>query len=232
MLETLVAVMITVMVLAVLVPLTLAWLLVRQIRRSRALRRLRAARRSAYRSPARTVAGGAAPLLRPWQRLAGDAQAARERFAATVEQMAAGPLRSRLTDVLREVDVAVADAQRLAREGSNTDRAHREVLGALARQRKRNRSAPAAGDLAHDLHASARAQQASADRLGEASRQTLCQLQLVIARLDELTATTLELTMGTSLPHQQLALSSIAEHVAALREATTEVEALDARVAL
>ena len=233
MIEMLVAVAITMLVLAVVVPLTVMWLLVRQVRRSRAMRLLRAARAGAHRTPARAAAGGAAPLLRPWSRLAADADAARSRFAATVTQTRPGPLRDRLADVLREVDEAAADAQRLAREGSNADRARREVSAALARQRKRSRAAGAAsGDVATDLLASTRAQQASADRLGEASRQTLCQLQLVVARLEELTAHTLELTMATPLPHQRLALSSIADHVAALREATAEVDELEARVAL
>lgn len=233
MIEMLVAVAITMLVLVVVVPLTVVFLLVRQVRRSRAFRRLRAARARVHTAPVRAAAGGAAPLLRPWNRLATDAAAARDRFAATVAQTPAGPLRSRLNDVLGEVDEAVNDAQRLAREGSNADRARREVSAALARQRKRNRSAGAASvDLAHDLLVSTRAQQASADRLGEASRQTLCQLQLVVARLEELTAHTLELTMGTPLPHQRVALSSIADHVAALREATAEVEELHARVAL
>ena len=233
MIEMLVAVAITMLVLAVMVPLTVVWLLVRQVRRSRSFRRLRAARARVRTAPVRAVAGGAAPLLRPWNRLAVDATHARERFVRTVEQVPPGPLRSRLTDVAREVDAAVADAQWLAREGSATDRAYREVSAALTQQRRRSRSLTAApADLAHDLLASTRAQRASAQRLEHASQQSLCQLQLIVARLHELTAHTLELSMGTHVTPDRLAVSSLADHVAALREATAEVEQIDVRVAL
>ena len=233
MFEMLVTVLLTLLVLAVVVPVTIGWLLVRQVRRTRAYRRLRAARAAAPRVVPRVSAGGEAPLLRPWNRLAAEAVVARDRFVRTVGQAPPGPLRDRLAEVAREVDEAVADAQRLAREGSATQRAQREVATAVAQQRRRSRSlARASADLATDLLASTRAQEASAQRLGEASNHALCQLQLVVARLAELTAHALELTTGASLTHERLAVSSLADHVAALREATADVEVLTAQVAM
>ena len=225
MIETLFAIVITAVVLAIVVPITLVWLLVRQVRRTRVVRGLRAARRAANVDP-KTVPGGGAPLLRPWSSLAFDAAAARERFVHVAASVPPGPLASSLAQAVREVDEAVADARRLAHEGSAIDRAHREVCAALARQRKRARRTPAApDDLAGDLLASTAAQQASAQRLEQARRDTLCQLQLLVARLAELNAHALELTTVARLPQGDIGLS-IAQRLAALQQATAEVERL------
>lgn len=226
MIEVLVSIAITMLVVMVVVPLTLVWLLVRQVRRTRMMRRLRAVRRAAASVP-KTVQGGGATLLRPWSSLASDAVASRQRFVRLAGSVSPGPLAGSLAAAVREVDDAVADARRLAQEGSEIDRAHREVCAALVQQRRRARRVPAAPTaLAGDLAASTRAQQASAARLEEARRQVLCQLQLLVSRLAELHAHALELTTVGRLPHGDAGLS-IAQRLAALQQATAEVGHLD-----
>lgn len=225
MLEIFITVALTILVLAVIVPLALLYLLLRQVLRSPRVNRLFGRRlpgRGRRRSPEPMPAVG-----RPWSLLAADAEAARDRWRATVDIIAPGPLRTALREAAAEVDVAVAEAHRLAGEGSHLERAHREVMTALDQQRRRSRRGPVAPpDLADSLAASTAAQYASAQRLGEARERGLCQLQLVVARLDELTASTLELAAPRS-PAQPVAVASaIADRVAALREATAEVDSI------
>lgn len=230
MLDAFILIVITVMILAVLVPLALMFLLLRQLSRSRLVRRLtllllgqRVARPRVQ--PRRSQPVPAARLGRRWALLVADADRARQRFHSTVLNFADGPLRQALGDTAAEVDDAVAEAQRLASQGDRTDRAHRDVVAALDLQRRRaRRSSGMAADLEVSLAAATRAQQETAGRLAAATARDLCQLQLVVARLHELTAHTLELATMASAPQQLTAAASIADRVAALRLATAEVQ--------
>lgn len=231
MLEAFLAVTITLVIVAVVVPLALAYLLVRQIWRSPLVRRITG---QPVRTAVRLRAPGSVPapapvpvrLGRQWGQLVHDADVARRRFAAAVETFPDGPLRATLADALREVDESVADAQRLAIQGDKADRAHRAVVTALDTQRRRARRSVPPADLEAHIAASTRAQRDSAERLAAAVRRDVCQLQLVVARLHELTAHTLELTALTSGQQQLTAATSIADRLAALRIATDEVERL------
>lgn len=231
MFDAIVAILITLMVLAVIVPLTLMYLFLRQLSRSRLGRVLRlwvGARQATRPAPVpRTTVAGAPRLGRRWAQLAHDADVARQRFHSTVLNFADGPLRTALGDAGAEVDDAVSEAQRLAWQGDRTDRAHREVVAALDLQRRRaRRSAGVDPALVESLAAATRAQAETADRLATATARDLWQLQLVVARLHELTAHTLELATMVSAPQQLTAAGSIADRVAALRLATAEVQTL------
>lgn len=229
MLEALITVTITLLILAVLVPMALTYLLLRQVWRSPLVRRLTGRPHAVRLRRSKDAPVSPAPAVRlgrRWGQLVHDAEVARRRFVAAVETFADGPLRATLLDALREVDEAVADARRLAIQGDRTDRAHRDVVAALEMQRRRARRAAPPSDLEVDLEASTSAQRDSAERLAAAVRRDLCQLQLVVARLHELTAHTLELTALTTGQQQLTAASSIADRLAALRVATDEVERL------
>lgn len=231
MIEAFITIVITVTVLAVLVPLALMFLLLRQLSRSPLVRWVSLllgrpqTRSRAHPSRSQPIPG---PRMgRRWALLARDADQARDRFHSTVLNFADGPLRQALGDAAAEVDDAVAEAQRLAWQGDRTDRAHRDVVAALDLQRRRaHRSGGMAADLEVSLAAATRAQQETAGRLAAATARDLCQLQLVVARLHELTAHTLELATLASAPQQLTAAASIADRVAALRLATAEVQSL------
>lgn len=227
MLSTLVALLIVIMVAAVVVPLALCYLLIRQVRSAR-LRRRRVVQ-SLPGAVGRRGRPGTPPtpirLRRQWASLLADAHEARARFARAVTHAEAGPLRTTLVAAGAEVDAAVAEAERLATAGDRIQRSHREVLAALGRQRRRRRAGAGLGEFDASLEAATQAQHASAERLAAASAQTLCQLQLVVARLSELTAHTCELTSTAALPQLSPA-DSVAERLFALREASAELEYL------
>ena len=226
MLEGLLTLAAIVVIVAVIVPLALCYLLIRQVLRSRTGRLVRSVVRG-RRAPAPVRGGSAVPpagLGRQWALLVADAYNARARFHRALAATGTGALHATLLDAAAEVDAAVADAERLAVQGDRTDRAQREVLRALDGQRRRRRSAQhAPAEVIRSLDEATRAQHASAERLAAATRSTLSQLQLVVARLHELTAHTLELNALTTTT-QTSAAASVAERLAALRLATEEVE--------
>lgn len=247
--ETLMTLVVTFAVLAVLVPLGLCYLLARQVAPIRPLRmmllvmgltlvggpiglgvglllaaslqrRWRAAAMAA--GPGRTQTG---TLNRQWRSLVGDAVAAQERFRTMIDSVPAAPLRQSLRNAMPEVQEAVAEARRLAEQGDRTERAHRDVLAALESQRRRRRRSPTlAADLERSLQDATRAQHETAERLAAAARRDLAQLQLVVARLHELTAHGLELATAATVPAELPGELSIADRLAALRMATEEVE--------
>lgn len=220
------AFLIVVVSVAILVPLALCYLLVRQVLRSPLVVRVRTRL-----APAAHVRGGTAPrgvpsvaLGRQWALLYADALQARDRYDATVGGLRKGPLRDTLAAAEREVDIAVGEAQRLAMLGTRTERAQREILAALDSQRRRRRRGLAApNEVVVSLDAAARAQHESAERLAESTRLTLSQLQLVVARLYELSAHTLELSALADSPPLS-ATTSVADSIAALRAASEEVQ--------
>lgn len=249
MLDTLIAIAVTFAVLAVLVPLGLCYLFTRQVAPIRPLRTmllvmaftlvagpiglvlgllLATSLQRRWRAEMGHLAAGHAPpagLRRPWAPLVADATAAADRFRSVIDGVAEGPLRNSLRSAVAEVDEAVAEAHRLAERGNRTDHAHRDVLTALDAQRRRRRRSPAlAADLERSLQDATRAQHESAERLAASARRDLSQLQLVVARLHELTAHTLELATTSDVHAALPADLSIVDRLAALRLATEEVE--------
>lgn len=253
MLNTLVAIAVTFGVLALLVPLGLCYLLARQVAPIRPLRMmllvmgltlvggavglgpvglglgllLAATLQRRWRTAALQGAPGSrvpSGLGRHWAAHVADANAARDRFVRVLDDLQPGPLRDSLRAATAEVDDAVAEVRRLAEQGSRTDRAHRDVLAALDAQRRRRHRAPTlAADLEHAMQDATRAQHESAERLAAAARRDMSQVQLLVARLHELTAHALELTTtpkAAALPAEL----SIADRLGALRLATEEVE--------
>ena len=249
MLDTVIAILVTFAVLAVLVPLGLCYLLARQVAPIRPLRMMllvmgltlvggpvgllvglviAGGLQRRWRAEAGyAAAAGLAPagLGRQWAALVRDAVAARDRYRSILEAGPDGPLRHTLRDAVPEVEEALAEAYRLAEHGSRTERAHRDVLASLDAQRRRRRRAPAlSADLERSLHDATRSQHESAERLAASARSDLAQLQLVVARLHELTAHALELTTASTTAAALPADLSIADRLSALRMATEEVE--------
>lgn len=246
MLETLVALGLTVTLVALFLPVALLYLLTRQIAPYHPLRTLLVvltatllggpfglAAGLAWAAWVQTKAAKAARraarpatygIGRTWSTLAHDATVAGQRYHAAIAPAAAGPLRDTLAGAAVEVDEAVAEAQRLALQGDRTERAHRDILRALDAQRGRSRSSGGASD--HALQAATRAQHASAERLAATARDIRSRLEVTVARLHELTGHALELT---AIGSPQPADLEVADRLAALRAATAELDALAVR---
>jgi hypothetical protein len=209
-------VVLTTVIVGVLVPVTLVSILVRQIRRSR---------RPARIHPRRTTPLPATPALgRRWAMLTRDAVAAGERYRSVIARVRPGPLRESLDAAADEVAAAVSEVRRLAVQGDGVERAHRDVVTALERQRRQRRRAPQmVAGLEQSLDAAAQAQADSAGRLAAAAARDHAQLQLIVARLHELTAHALELQTMAIAPALQGSVF-VAERLAALRAATAELD--------
>ncbi|CAN5590068.1 hypothetical protein BH24ACT14_BH24ACT14_22680 [soil metagenome] len=243
MLDGIVAIAVVVLNMAVIVPLGLLYLLLRQVRVVRPLACTALLLIGVTMGPVGAVAAtagvcwlqwdcrrgagrsrpqsGPPRLSRAWAGPLREAHTAGERCHAAVATAGAGPLRDRLDDLLADVDGAVAEAQRLAARGDDIARARREVDAALSRQR-RGTSAGSPGALGEALAA----QQASVARLRTAETGEFDRLCLLVARLHELAAQIVELTV---LPAREPgALAELNDEVAALQAATHEVAMADA----
>lgn len=203
---------ITAVVLVVVVPLGLGYLLLRQVRRARRGRRVR---------PPGVVGGR---LSRQWSRLAAEAVTAGERYHAAVAGVPPGPLRASLDDATADVHAAVGEAQRLAWQADRTQRAHGQVLAALQGQQRRLRAPHGlTPEVQAPLETAVRAQHDSVQRLALALRRDHWQLQLVVARLNELVAHAYELS-ALAAPPAPTGVATVADRVAALRAATLELQ--------
>ena len=209
-------VLVTTLIVTVVVPLTLVYLLVRQIRKGRGTR----ARRSRRAVPAPVVLA----VSRRWAMLTREAAGAAQRYRDAIARVRPGPLRDSLDAAADEVAAAVTEAGRLAVQGDRTERAHRDVLAALHRQHRQRRRGPRlVAGLEASLDAAAQAQADSAQRLAAAMARDHAQLQLIVARLNELTAHALELE-SLATPPALPGSVSVAERLAALRAATAELD--------
>ena len=213
-LEFLALMMLTIVVFAVAIPLTLIFLVMRQVRR---------ARRRRF-GPRRGPAVTPSPRLdRRWARLRREAVVAAQRYEAAVAGVAPGPLRDSLHAARDEVAVAVAEAQRLAEHANSTERAQRQVLAALrVQQRRQQRLGDVGADVRGPLLAATQAQRDSLARLTATLQRDEQQLQMVLARLNELVAHALELCAGVPSLDAP-GVTSAADHLAALRAATAEL---------
>lgn len=246
--QVLVAMAITFGVVVVLTPLALGYLLARQIAPVRPLRTMLIVlgctlvggpiglvvglgiawvlqrRWRDGRGSGRAVATTPGVLGRPWAIMAMDAAAAGDRFCQVIATLEEGPLRSGLHDLVPEVDAAVAEARRLAEEGSRAQRSRRDIVRTLEAQRRaQRRPRSVTADRDESWERSIAAQRASAQRLDEIAQHHLVQLQLVVARLHELTAHALEVA-AAGRPGDTEAITAVTDRVAALQAAKVEVE--------
>lgn len=251
MLDTILALGLTMALVALLLPLGLLYLFTRQVAPHRPLRTFlivlgctllggpfglgasllwavadqrRAARRNRRRQSPVPLGVG-----RDWSALVRDAAAAAHRYHMAIAPVAEGPLRDTLHEAAAEVDQAVEEARRLAIQGDRTERAHRDMLKSLDGQRRRGRSSGALpADLEASLRSATQAQYESAERLAAAARRDRCQLEVMVARLHELAGHAVELSAGDPVAAIAPTLS-LADRVSALRLATAELDAVMAR---
>ncbi len=133
----------------------------------------------------------------PWRRYVADALQARTRFADAVAGLRSGPVRDRLLDVQRRLEEGVQECWAVARRGAQLDRARDAVQADAARaELTRLESGEVSGADPARVEA-LRARVASFDRLTTVEQESLGTLRVLQARLDEVVARGIELSMRT-----------------------------------
>jgi hypothetical protein len=129
-------------------------------------------------------------LSEPWRRYVSAAQAAQRRYTDIVGATAAGPLRSNMESITRQVQRGVEECWLIAKRGDELDVA----LNRLDRPSLQARLQSSTDDA---TRASLQAQLDSAERIRATRNDTDQQLRLLNTRLGELLAQAAEVSVGS-----------------------------------
>jgi hypothetical protein len=178
------------------------------------------------RGPGRPRTTPAGALAEPWRTFVRETEQAAARFSSTVESVSPGPLQDRLRGLGSRIDASVEEARRVAAHGHGIDQALRRIDPARIRHDlAATRRLSGSDDRTRTIEA-LEAQLATADRLTRASEDGRARLRLLDARLDELVARTVELSLGQGETLQLDGLGTDVEHLVdeldALRRAMAE----------
>jgi hypothetical protein len=138
----------------------------------------------------RSVAIDSFTLSEPWRRYVSAAQAAQRRYTDIVKATPAGPLRSNMESITRQVQRGVEECWLIARRGDELDVA----LNRLDRPSLQARLETSTDDA---TRASLQAQLDSAERIRATRNDTDQQLRLLNTRLGELLAQAAEVSVGS-----------------------------------
>lgn len=139
-------------------------------------------------------------LSEPWRQYVQGAQAAKLRFDRTVKGTSPGPIRDRLGDLSKRLDAGIQDCWRIAKRGDDIDDALKNLSTADARrelaelQRSVGTRQPTAAEA--NTAKALESQLASAARMQAVSSDANARLRLLDARLDELVAKAVEVSVG------------------------------------
>lgn len=152
---------------------------------------------SAARRPARPQRPDLRSLHEPWRGFVAGALQAQDRFQANLATMDAGPLRDRMAVIGERIRAGVEESWRIARRGDQIERAVAglDVDGSrqeLAQLQQSGDTSEAAGRTAEALQA----QLASFDRMEGVVRDARDRLRVMDARLDELVARAVEVSLA------------------------------------
>ncbi|HMQ28761.1 MAG TPA: hypothetical protein PKA98_22435, partial [Acidimicrobiales bacterium] len=174
-------------------------------------------------------------LNEPWRRFVQSALQSQARFDQAVHQAERGPLRDRLGQIGDRVHDAVREAWRVARQGQVLADAGAQIDTAGVQRQldevRANASAPwAAGSSLEQTAKALEAQLASAQRLATVTREAQDRLRLLNARMDEMVARAIELSVDASQPDELGGLGSdvdsLVDEMEALRLAMDETDQL------
>lgn len=174
-------------------------------------------------------------LNEPWRRFVQSALQSQARFDQAVHQAERGPLRDRLGEIGDRVHDAVREAWRVARQGQVLADAGTQIDTAGVQRQlaevRANASAPwAAGSSLEQTAKALEAQLASAQRLATVTREAQDRLRLLNARMDEMVARAIELSVDASQPDDLGGLGSdvdsLVDEMEALRLAMDETDQL------
>lgn len=141
-------------------------------------------------------------LSMPWRDYVQGAKSAKLRFDRTVKGTAPGPIRDRLTDLSARLDDGIADCWRIAKRGDDIAAALQnlsttEAQIELANMRQRLRGTTPS-DAQRSTMRSLEAQMESAQRMQGIVRDADERLRALDARLDELVAKAVEVSVGAT----------------------------------
>lgn len=141
-------------------------------------------------------------LSEPWRGYVLGAQNAKNRYDRVVAGTAGGPIRDRLRELGERLDDGIVDCWQIATRGDRIDAALGQLRTAeaeiqLARARKQVDEQGASPTLESTI-GSLEAQVASSRRMKAVSSDTRDRLRLLDARLDELVARAVEVSVGAS----------------------------------
>jgi hypothetical protein len=132
----------------------------------------------------------------PWRDFVQSAVAAKQRFDRAVNRTERGPLRDHLTTVSARLADGTEECWRIARHGDELDEALAQIdVDAVRSERDNVARLPTTERTAHTLEA-LDAQLASAERLARVASDARDRLRLLDARLDELVARAIELSVS------------------------------------
>ncbi len=165
-------------------------------------------------------------LAQPWRGLLEGVLDARRRFDDALRGVREGPLRERLGDLGRRLDVAVAEAGRVASAGNLLQQGRGRIdTRAIQLELDSARSYGEQGGNAQVVR-SLESQLASAARLDATIHSTWDRLRLLDARIDEAVTRTVELSVTQAETGELLGLDtevdSIVDEMESLRQAIEE----------
>lgn len=176
-------------------------------------------------------------LNEPWRRFVQSALQSQARFDQAVHQAERGPLRDRLAQIADRVHDAVRESWRIARQGQVLADASAQIDTASVQRQlaevQGNAAAPwAAGSSLEQTAQALQAQLASAQRLASVTQEAADRLRLLNARMDEMVARAIELSVDASQPDDLGGLGSdvdsLVDEMEALRLAMDETDSLGA----
>ena len=141
-------------------------------------------------------------LSEPWRGYVQAAQSSKLRYDRVVVSTAAGPIRDRLAELGDRLDDGIADCWRIATRGDIIDEAQRQLrtaeaqleLGEARRQQRDRGTSPSLESTIRSLEA----QVQSSERMQAVSTDARDRLRLLDARLDELVARAVEVSVGSA----------------------------------
>jgi hypothetical protein len=134
-------------------------------------------------------------LSEPWRQYFSAAQAAKLRFDRTIISMRPGPLQDRLREVGARIDTGIDEAWQVAGRGADLDGAIRQLNPNLVQARLRETQQLPAGPTRDATLASLQSQWATVDRVMRVREDASNHLRTLDARLDELVARAVELSV-------------------------------------
>ena len=153
----------------------------------------------------------------PWRHHVAAAQSAQRRFAGIVATLDEGPLRARMADIGRQIDLGVDECWQIAKRGDQLDGTIRQLDGASLRSSFERATDPV-------QKASLQSQLDSLDRVRSARDQTDERLRTLQTRLGELVSQGAEVTAGVDHTAELgSAVDDVVTQLQALNEAVDEV---------
>ena len=165
-------------------------------------------------------------LSEPWRGYVGAAQSSKLRYDRTVKAMQPGPLRERLVEVGARIDTGIEESWRVASRGDDLDGALRELNPNLISSQLAQAKQLAPGPSRDATVASMESQWASVSRLGNVREDANSHLRTLDARLDELVARVIELSVtgATDVGGLGSDVETMVSDMEALRQALDETK--------